>query len=327
MAAEVEIGITPDVLGADTVVGTDRPGRRSRGIKQAGWYVLLGSLSLIVLFPIWMTLVRALSTPIAYIEAGQPITPVEPQWDVFSRAWTEGELAQKFAITIVVTLIITAAQVGTSLLAAYAFVFLRFPLRGPLFALFMATLMLPIEVTLLVNAVTIRNLGWLDSFQGLTAPFLLPSGGTRAFGFTLAQPGDVGFGIGSEAKNTGEIDTVLFDAQGRAWSRGAVQWHRLEAGRWILAVRGTPTTPAATVRLGIVGLERPSDDPPSEEVRRFLALAANASGSGDGRGVQGSESRSDPFWEAGSGADDEYEECSDCDERWDESAEEEGEGR
>ena len=199
LGPDLELEVAPAVLGGDTVVGSDRPGRRTHGIKQAGWYGLLGGLSLIVLFPIWMTLVRALSTPIAYIDAGQPVTPVEPQWDVFSRAWTEGELAQKFAITIVVTLIITVAQVGTSLLAAYAFVFLRFPLRGPLFALFMATLMLPIEVTLLVNAVTIRNLGWLDSFQGLTAPFL-----AAAFGTFLLRQGFLG--IPMDLRDAAELD-------------------------------------------------------------------------------------------------------------------------
>ncbi len=199
LSPDLELEVAPAVLGGDTVVGSDRPGRRTHGIKQAGWYGLLGGLSLIVLFPIWMTLVRALSTPIAYIDAGQPVTPVEPQWDVFSRAWTEGDLAQKFAITIVVTLIITVAQVGTSLLAAYAFVFLRFPLRGPLFALFMATLMLPIEVTLLVNAVTIRNLGWLDSFQGLTAPFL-----AAAFGTFLLRQGFLG--IPMDLRDAAELD-------------------------------------------------------------------------------------------------------------------------
>ena len=199
MTPDLELEVAAPVLGADTVVGSDRPGRRTHGIKQAGWYVLLSGLSLIVLFPIWMTLVRALSTPIAYIEAGQPVTPVEPQWDVFQRAFTEGELAQKFGITIVVTLIITAAQVGTSLLAAYAFVFLRFPLRGPLFALFMATLMLPIEVTLLVNAVTIRNLGWLDSFQGLTAPFL-----AAAFGTFLLRQGFLGIPL--DLRDAAELD-------------------------------------------------------------------------------------------------------------------------
>ena len=57
-----------------------------------------------------------------------------------------------------------AGQLVTSLLAAYAFTFLRFPLRRVLFAVFMATLMLPIEVTLIPNVQTIRSLDWLNSY-------------------------------------------------------------------------------------------------------------------------------------------------------------------
>lgn len=186
-------------LGADTVVGEHLPGARGRQIKNAGWYALLGALSLVVLFPIYMTLVRALSAPISYIDQGQPWYPVDVEWDIFQRAFTEGDLGQKFLITTVVTLIITAAQVTTSVLAAYAFVFLRFPGRSLLFGLFMATLMLPIEVTLLVNAVTIRNLGWLDSFQGLTAPFL-----AAAFGTFLIRQGFLG--IPKDLRDAAELD-------------------------------------------------------------------------------------------------------------------------
>lgn len=187
------------VLGADTVVGHDRPGHRARLAKNAGWYVLLALLALVVLFPIWMTLVRALSQPIAYIEAGQPIRPIQPEWDVFSRAWNEGDLAGRFTVSFVTTIIITAAQVLTSLFAAYAFVFLRFPFRRALFLLFMTTLMLPIEVTLLVNVVTIRNLDWLNSYQGLTAPFL-----AAAFGTFLIRQGFLG--IPKDLRDAAELD-------------------------------------------------------------------------------------------------------------------------
>jgi len=186
-------------LGADTVVGAARPGARGRTLKHAGWYALLTALALVILFPIYMTVVRALSAPLSYINEGQPFYPVDLEWDVFQRAFTEGDLGRKFLVSAVVTVIITVAQVGTSILAAYAFVFLRFPLRSLLFALFMATLMLPIEVTLLVNAVTIRNLGWLDSFQGLTAPFL-----ASAFGTFLLRQGFLG--IPKDLRDAAELD-------------------------------------------------------------------------------------------------------------------------
>jgi sn-glycerol 3-phosphate transport system permease protein len=155
--------------------------------KQAGWYLLLGALSLLVLFPIWMTLVRALSTPRSYLREGNPLLPVDVEWDVWTRAVSEGDLGRKFAVSAVVTLVVVAAQLVTSVLAAYAFTFLDIPFRRTVFLTFMATLMLPIEVTLIPNVETMRSLGWLNSYEGLAAPFL-----ATAFGIFLLRQGFLG---------------------------------------------------------------------------------------------------------------------------------------
>jgi sn-glycerol 3-phosphate transport system permease protein len=141
----------------------------------------------VVLFPVYITLVRTLSTPRTYLREGLPLYPVDVQWDVWSTAFREGDLGTKLITSAVVTSIIVVAQLGTSILAAYAFSFLRFPGRNVLFVAFMATLMLPIEVTLIPNIETMRELGWLNSFQGLTAPFL-----ATAFGTFLLRQGFLG---------------------------------------------------------------------------------------------------------------------------------------
>ena len=176
-----------------------RPGSRARLVKNLGWYVLLTALSLVVLFPIWMILMRALSQPISYLEAGQPPRPVDPEWDVFARAFRQGDLARKLGISAAVTVTIALAQVVTSVLAAYAFAFLRFPLRRFAFVVFMATLMLPIEVTLIANVETIRSLGWFNSLQGLTAPFL-----ATAFGTFLIRQGFLG--VPDDLRDAAELD-------------------------------------------------------------------------------------------------------------------------
>lgn len=167
--------------------------------KLVTWYVVLSGLSVIVLFPVYMTLVQALSTPASYVQEGQPVYPIDVQWDVFSRAFDEGDLGRKLWISAVVTVVIAGAQLVTSILAAYAFTFLRFPLRRTLFAVFMATLMLPIEVTLIPNVVTVRDWGWLNSFEGLTAPFL-----ATAFGTFLFRQGFLG--IPADLRDAAELD-------------------------------------------------------------------------------------------------------------------------
>lgn len=173
--------------------------RLARQLKNLGWYVGLSALALIVLFPVWMVLMRALSQPISYLSAGQPPRPVDPEWDVFGRAFRQGDLARRMGVSAAVTVIIATAQVVTSILAAYAFAFLRFPFRRVAFAAFMATLMLPIEVTLIANVETVRTFGWFNSLQGLTAPFL-----AAAFGTFLIRQGFLG--IPDELRDAAELD-------------------------------------------------------------------------------------------------------------------------
>jgi sn-glycerol 3-phosphate transport system permease protein len=174
-------------------------GRAARRAKDVAWYAALTFISLIVLFPVWMTLVRALSTPLTYMTEGQPVYPVSIEWDIFSRAFSKGNLGRHLFISAVVTTIITTAQVTTSILAAYAFAFLRFPLKRLIFLIFMATLILPIEVTLIANVRTIRELGWIDSFQGLTVPFL-----AAAFGVFLIRQGFLG--IPRDLRDASQLD-------------------------------------------------------------------------------------------------------------------------
>jgi len=68
--------------------------------------------------------------------------------------------------------------VVTAILAAYAFAFLSFPFRKTLFIVFLSTLMIPFEVTLITNLDTVTRLGWYNTFQGLTVPFLATGFGT-----------------------------------------------------------------------------------------------------------------------------------------------------
>jgi sn-glycerol 3-phosphate transport system permease protein len=163
------------------------PSRWRSRLGDVAWYALLGLLAVIVLFPIYMLVIRAISTPLSYIAAGQPLHPVDVEWDVFGRAWDGAGLGRAMAISATVTVIIVAVQFLTSVLAAYAFAFLEFPLKRLMFAVVIGTLLLPIEVTLIANVRTIRDLGWLNSVQGLSVPFL-----ATAFGIFLIRQGFLG---------------------------------------------------------------------------------------------------------------------------------------
>lgn len=119
--------------------------------------------------------------------------------EVWTRAWETGNLGPAMTRSVLVTVLITACQVVTSILAAYAFAYLRFPLKGLVFAFFIGTLLLPIEVTLLGNQQTIRELGWIDSNQALVLPFAATALGT----FLIRQ----GFrGLPPEVRDAARLD-------------------------------------------------------------------------------------------------------------------------
>jgi sn-glycerol 3-phosphate transport system permease protein len=97
---------------------------------------------------------------------------------VWTQAWSSARLGPAMGRSLVMTVFITSAQVTSAILAAYAFAFLRFPFRRLLFALFMATLLLPLEVTLIGNIALIRQLEWINTMQALVLPFTASAFGT-----------------------------------------------------------------------------------------------------------------------------------------------------
>lgn len=170
-----------------------------RVLRKAGWYLALVALALVVLLPIYFAVVRAMSDPLTLTDADALLVPRDVQWDVFERAWDNANLGAALLRSLVVTLAITAAQVITSVLAAYAFAYLWFPFKRLVFAVFMATLLLPLEVTVLPNLATISNLGWRDSFQGLIVPFLATALGT----FLIRQ---AFLGVPSELRDAARLE-------------------------------------------------------------------------------------------------------------------------
>ncbi len=81
--------------------------------------------------------------------------------------------------SFIVCFICIVAQIVLSCLAAYGFVFFEFPLKRPLFTLILMTTMIPGEVVVITNYVTVQNMGLIDTFAGLVLPSLIS--GTAIF--------------------------------------------------------------------------------------------------------------------------------------------------
>ena len=143
-----------------------------RRLRRFGSYLLLTVLAFFVLFPIYITVVNSLLRPIDIASRPPKFFPFHPQWSSYSKAWNDGNMSEYLKNSFIVTTIITVGQVVTAILAGYAFAFLEFPFKRFLFYVFLATLMVPFEVTIVANVQTINSLGWYDTYLGLAVPFL-----------------------------------------------------------------------------------------------------------------------------------------------------------
>jgi sn-glycerol 3-phosphate transport system permease protein len=146
-----------------------RPRRRLRTI---GSYTLLTAGAVVILFPVYVTIVNSLLPLNELVHQPPPLFPTNPQWHNYSAAWNGGQVSKYMATSAIMTAIIVLGQLVTSVLAAYAFAFLTFPFKRTLFALCLATLMIPLEVTFITNLDTITSLHWFNSYAGLSIPFL-----------------------------------------------------------------------------------------------------------------------------------------------------------
>lgn len=139
---------------------------------RAAAYAILTAGAVLVIFPfIWMVLTSFKD----YFEAISPQPQLFPKvwlWQNYVDAWNAAPFARYFANTLFVASASTLGMLVTSVPAAYAFARMRFPGRGLLFLAFLATMMIPSEVTLIPNYITISRLKWLDTYQALIVPFL-----------------------------------------------------------------------------------------------------------------------------------------------------------
>jgi multiple sugar transport system permease protein len=167
------------------------PGRsnvhRRQVIGRIATYLALIAVAVVMLGPFAWMLSAAFKTERGIFAYPPQWVPTPPTIDNFTTLTRNLPFAPRLvdgafkpgivANTFLMALAITAGQVVTSALGAYAFARLRFPGREVLFAVFLAGLIVPLEVRMVPIYLTVRQLGWLDTYQGLIVPQLVTAYG------------------------------------------------------------------------------------------------------------------------------------------------------
>jgi ABC-type glycerol-3-phosphate transport system permease component len=143
--------------------------RRMQSVLQ---YVVAGTITLIMLFPIYWMIISALKTSNELLLPVPTLWPKQFQWANFANVLKRAPFARYLFTTLVTTFFIMSAQIIIGVLAAYGFSKGRFKGKSFLFLLVLGALMIPIQVTFVPIYVMISRLGWVNSFPGLIVPHL-----------------------------------------------------------------------------------------------------------------------------------------------------------
>jgi len=133
-------------------------------------HALLLLACLLVVFPMLWMLSTSLKPPPEIFAGTFHLWPDRPTLQNFATALTQVPMLRLFCNSLVVALAVTAAQAVTSTLAAYACAVLRVPGHRVWFALFVATMMVPVQVTMIPNYLLIARLDLLNTYAGLIVP-------------------------------------------------------------------------------------------------------------------------------------------------------------
>src|SRR5579859_4551803 len=157
-------------------VGRHRRPKWSWGGVLAHAVLITGAVVMVIPF-LWMLHTSTMPTNEAY-KYPPVLVPSRRAWENYGIALSLLPFGRFYANSLIVSGTITVVQLLTCSLGAFAFARLRFPGRDSIFMLYLATMMVPAEVTLIPNFVTVRQLGWIDTYQALIVPMVFSAYGT-----------------------------------------------------------------------------------------------------------------------------------------------------
>ena len=149
----------------------EKKAQRNEKIRKTVTYILLTFWSVIVLFPFyWMILTSVKSYSTYNAEYVPKLYTLAPTLQNYRDAFTAVSLGRYFVNTLIFTVVTTALMMIVTVLSAYAFARLKFPGKNHVFTLFLSLMMIPNELVIITNFVTITNAGLRNTYMGLILP-------------------------------------------------------------------------------------------------------------------------------------------------------------
>ena len=136
-------------------------------------YAFLALMALIVLFPFYWMIISSLKTLEEYRLSVPTFWPQRVMLVNYLDAFTTANLGKLFVNTMIVGVVSTILSLIITVLSAFAFARLEFKGRETMFALLLATMMIPGELFTITNYATVTQIGWMNTYKVLIVPFLV----------------------------------------------------------------------------------------------------------------------------------------------------------
>ncbi|MDQ3514880.1 MAG: carbohydrate ABC transporter permease [Chloroflexota bacterium] len=168
--------------------------RSQRRLTQAAGYLAMAIIVLVIGLPVWWMISASLKTSQEIYTFPPDWFPRNPRWSNFKDAWQSAPFDRWYLNSIITTLGGSALEVTNATLGAYALAYLKFPLKNVVFAILLAALMIPAQVTVLPNYVFFGSTvydwigeSWINTYQAIILP-----GASVAFGTFLMRQSFLG---------------------------------------------------------------------------------------------------------------------------------------
>ena len=136
-------------------------------------YIFLFAIAISVLFPFYWMLNSSLKSVEEYRQTVPTFFPEVIMWGNYADAFSAANLGTLFLNTVFVGIVSTILSLVITVLSAFAFARLEFKGKNTLFAMLLATMMIPGELFTITNYQTVTQLGWNNTFTVLIVPFLV----------------------------------------------------------------------------------------------------------------------------------------------------------
>jgi sn-glycerol 3-phosphate transport system permease protein len=155
---------------------------RERWLWRMAGYAAIVVSALMIGLPIYWMLIASLKTSREIYTVPPTWIPLNPTLENYPAAWRAAPFARYYINSIIVTLATTLSKMTLAVLTAYALVFLRFPGKNVVFVTVLAALMVPAQITIVPNFLTMGDLRLVNTYWGLILP-----GAATAFGTFLMR--------------------------------------------------------------------------------------------------------------------------------------------